>query len=141
MANPNDPLGYDMKCGSDIEPGGRSASGVELVGDAILHRVTTKQLPLVESENGYIEYGDDVREWIGLGLTQEGIDAKAATLAPIIERDERVRQAEVSATLTTSPGSMWAITIAVDAALRTGETISRVFGVSAVTVEVLAQGR
>jgi hypothetical protein len=140
VADRNSLLGYDMKCGTDIEPSGRSASGAELVADAILHMITTGDLPMVESENGYIEFGDDVRKWIGLELTQDGLEARAAGLGVIIERDKRVRQVEISATMTTRDPTLWAIEIAITATLRTGETISTVFGVSALTVERLAQG-
>lgn len=141
MPNPNDPLGFDVYARNDIDRGGRSSSGAELATNAILHRITEGVLPLVDSESGFVDFGDDVRRWIGLGLTQEGLDARAAALGPIIERDERVRSADVTGTLAPGPSSAWAFQINVAAQLRTGETISLAIGVSDVSVQLLSEGR
>lgn len=139
MANRNDPLGYDMKCGLDIDRGGRSASGAEFVADGMLHRLLVDLLPLVDSPSGYIEYGEDVRRWCGAAIGDEELSARAAGLGPILERDERILETTVTATRTSAPGALLTFELAIEASLRTGETISRVVGVSAVTVEFLAQ--
>lgn len=131
----------DLWCETDIDPGGREASGAELVGQDILHRLTTGVVPLVDSEEGFVEYGEDVRLWAGAELTEDELAARAATLGPIIERDECVREAEVTSELTTAPGSLWTFRLNVTATLRTGETITRIIGVSSVTAELLAEGR
>lgn len=141
MANRNDPLGYDMKCGLDITKDGRSASGAELVSDGMLHRLLVDHLPLVDAPLGYIEYGEDVRKWAGSAVTQEGLDVRAAGLQPILERDERIESATVTAKLTSQPGALVEFELDVSATLRTGEKFSRVLAVSALTVEFLAQGR
>ena len=140
MASRSSPLGYDMHVRVDMDRNGRSSSGPELVGNAILHRVTTGNIPLIESDSDYIEYGEDVRLWVGEALTQERLNARAAGLGPIIERDPRVVEVEAIGILTTSPGSIWDFELTVAAKLRTGETISQVIGISSVTVDILAQG-
>ncbi len=141
MADRNDELGYDIDAAADIDRGGRSASGTRLVANAILHRLTTDELPLIDSPSGYEEYGEDVRRWLGEALTTDTLNARAAGLGIILERDPRISTAEVTGTLTQAPGSLYAFELTVTAHLRTGETISLVMGVSAVTVEILSQGR
>ncbi len=141
MANRSDPLGYDMKCGLDIDRGGRSASGSELVLDGMIHRLTTDDLPLAESPLGYIEYGEDVRKWLGASIGDEELAARAAGLQPILERDEAIVEATVTATRTSAPGALISFDLSIQATLRTGETIRYVLPISAVTVEFLAAGR
>lgn len=137
----NDPLGCDLSCLTDIEPNGREVSGPDLVAQAILHRLTTDTLPLIDAPDGVVEYGVDVRRWVGESIGREELAARAATLGPIIERDERVVSTEVTATLDASNAAgLWSFALDITATLRTGQTISRVLRVEGLTIELLSQG-
>jgi len=155
MADPSSSLGYDWFYGTyqyvdadgvtqtthDMAPDGRSASGADLVSSAIVHRLTTDLLPLIDSEEDNIEYGEDVRRWVGAGLTADALAARAAALGPVIERDPRVLSSEVTSEISTAAGALFIFKLFISAQLRTGETIDRVIGVSDVTVQLLAEGR
>jgi hypothetical protein len=137
--DPSSSLGFDWSYAADMFPDGRSASGGDLVGNAILHRLTTDALPLIDSDNDFVEFGDDVRKWPGEGFTVDSLGARAAGIGPVVERDPRVSTAEVTGEMAEADG-LWSFKLRVSALLRTGETIERVIGVSSVTAELLAGG-
>lgn len=140
-ANPADPLGFDMKVGVDLDPSGRSCSGVELVEDAMLHRLSCGRLLLTGAPDDQVEFGEDVTAWVGEALTQEELESRGPLLEEVIRRDPRIADATVAISLTTPPTApQVAFTITVNARVTTGQNISRVVGVSAITVDFLAGG-
>lgn len=136
-----DPLGWDVKWGEDLDPSGRSASGIELVQDAMLHRLTSTWLYLTGAPNDRADFGEDVRLWIGEALTQQALEAKAPRCEEVIRRDPRIATVTVGLTLLQgADASKYRFHIHVQAITIRGQTIDRIIGVSAITVEFLAQG-
>jgi hypothetical protein len=128
----------------DLDPLGRSSSDAELVEAAILHRLMVDKLPLVEAPGGEVDWGRNVRRWVGTITTQDRADAKAPELVMVIGRDPRVDNGSIRVDITLLPNSgdpsAYTFEIAVDAQTVRGVPISMVLGVSGVTVEKLAQG-
>lgn len=140
IARGADPLGYDVKWGEDLDPSGRSASGIELVQDAMLHRLSATWLYLTEAPDDKVDFGEDVRLWVGEALTQQSLDAKAPRLEEVIRRDPRIASVTVDLTMQQS-GAHFNFLIAAHAITINGQTIDRIIGVNGVTVEFLAEGR
>lgn len=141
-ASADDPLGFDMKIGWDMDPSGRSATGLELVEDAMLHRLEQDRLLMTGAPEDEIEFGENVRAWVGEAVSDEALSAKAPRVETAIRRDVRI--ADCTATLTKTTGadaSQYDFLIRVQATTISGQTIDRIVGVSAVTVEFLAAGR
>lgn len=141
-ASADDPLGFDMKIGWDMDPSGRSATGLELVEDAMLHRLEQERLLMTGAPEDEIDFGENVRTWVGEAVSDEAISAKAPRVETAIRRDVRI--ADCTAKLTVAKGedaSRYNFLIAVRATTISGQTIDRIVGVSSVTVEFLAAGR
>lgn len=140
-ANPADPLGFDVKIGEDLDPNGRSASGLELVTDAMLHRLQCERLSLTGAPEDEVDFGEDVRSWVNEALSQSDLDARAPRLEEVIRRDPRIASATVSLTVTAlAPASRYQFLIDIRAITTTGQIIDRIVGVSQVTVDFLAEG-
>lgn len=141
-ASAADPLGFDMKVGVDLDPSGRSATGLELVDDAILHRLQEEQLLLVEAPGGVVGFGIDLRRWIGEALSDQALEARTPQVEEAIRRDPRIADVTVRVTRTIgADASRWPLRVEIHGVTTTGETIDRIVGVSQVSVEFLAQGR
>jgi hypothetical protein len=147
--SPNDPLGFDAYLDEDLAPNGRSATGEELVANAIPHRLMADTLPCIDAPSGVKEFGVNVRRWAGEPLTFRAdgtspqLDTKVAQIDAALQRDPRIAkntivlsQAPPGTTLT--DGSQAVFQIALTSTLITGATVSRVVGVSAVSVGFLA---
>src|SRR5688572_8744714 len=144
MASRNDPLGYDLACRDDIDRAGRSSSGVELALDAIHHRLTTDSLPLIDSEDGNVNFGENIFRWLGESIDADQVSARAAGLGSLLENDERMPTVDVTAeNVETNSSGLISFDLMVNATLATGTSISARVGVSVsgVTVELLSQGR
>lgn len=144
MANRNDRLGYDMKYREDLDRAGRSSSGRELVLDAIYRRLTTGQLPLIDSEDGNVNFGENIFLWLGESLDADQVSARAAGLGSVLEQDERMPTVDVTAeNVVTSGQGLILFELLVSATLADGTLLSARVGVTAagVTVELLSQGR
>lgn len=140
MADRDDPAGFDMKYGTDLDRGGRSCSGAELVEDGILHRLMADTLPCIGAPGGFVAFGVNVKRWIGEVTTQSRADAKGPELVMVIARDSRVDAGSIDVQITVEPdGAEYDLTIAIDCRTTTGIAISMVVGVSGLTVERLAQ--
>lgn len=136
------PLGLDMHYRGDLDRGGRDSSGEELVLSAMIHRLTVDTLPLIGSPNDEEDYGDDIRKWCGEPMTPNQLSVRAAGLGPILERDERIVEADVGGTITSTRGApLLTFDLDINAKLSDGSTLSRRLAVSSVTVEFLSQGR
>lgn len=143
-ASPDDPLGYDVYVREDIEPDGRDATGLELTQNAILHRITTDKLLLTDAPSGedFVEFGEDVRKWVGGVETQESADAKAPRLTEVIKRDPTINPASITVDIQMQlTGAQWALIIAINCRTTTELPIALIVGVDAVTVELLSQGK
>lgn len=145
--SPTDPLGYDVLVdANDLDPTGRDATGEELVEAAIAHRLTTDRIDLIDAPNGRVDFGVDVRRWIGEAFADGDEANKSRLLDEVLQREDAISQTQI--VVSTAPpgttfddGSTVDLTIAIVATLRTGAVLSRVLGVSAVTVDFLSQGR
>ncbi len=139
VADPSDPLGYDVYVLDDMAAAGRASSGVELVTSAIYHRITTGALLLTGSPgNGYVDYGEDVRLWIGEVTSQSIADSKAPRLALVIGRDERVDPGSIRVAVTyRSPG---ALAVVITCATTTGLPVRLVLNINDVSVDLLSVG-
>jgi len=142
-ASPDDPYGWDVYLREDIDPTGRSASGVELVRNAIYHRLTTDKLLLVDSpDDGYVDFGVNVQAWVNGPLTQDEASAKAPRLALAIQEDARIDPASIQVSIDVQgAGAEYQLIISVSCRTTTDLPVSLVLGVSGVTVALLSQGR
>lgn len=146
-ASPADPLGFDVYVGPlDLDPTGRSATGLELVEAAIVHRLTCEKIDLIDAPNGEIDFGVDVRKWVGEVTTPDDAPGKVPLIDEVLHRDLRIASTVVDVQIAPpgdalSDGSTVALLIYVTATTTTGAVIDRIVGVSAVSVEFLSQGK
>jgi hypothetical protein len=142
LASQADPLGYDAWVREDLDPSGRSASGLELVDHAVLHRLSEDLLLLTGAPDDQVEFGVNVRKWIGEAVTEASLLAKGPMVEEAISRDPRIASVTAAVLIATgTTASRYGLLIHVAYATTTGQRIERVVGVSQVTVEFLAQGR
>lgn len=146
VASPDDPLGYDVFVSDDIAEDGREATGQELVQNAIMHRLTTEKQFLVDGENadadGLVDFGVDVRTWVGAAEAEGGPEARAAMLRDVLRREPGLDASTIDVEIETSAsGSKWDFSIRVTARTTTELPIALLLNVNAVTVELLAQGQ
>ena len=145
--SPDDPIGYDLLVDeNDLDPTGRDASGEELALAAIVHRLTTDQIDLIDAPNGRVDFGKNVRLWCGEAITSDDAAAKGQLLDEILQRDDAIAKTQIDVSIappgtTFEDGGNVELTIAIIATLRTGAIINRVLGVNSVTVDFLSQGR
>ncbi len=141
-ASASDPLGFDFKVGADLDPSGRSATGLELVQDALLHRLQEDRISMVGAPGDEIDFGVNVRKWVGEALSDDALAAKTPAVEEALRRDVRIADIKLKITKATgADAARWALRIEVYAVTISGETIDRIVGVSQVSVEFLAAGR
>lgn len=143
LASATDPLGFDMKVGDDLDPSGRSASGLEDVLDGMLHRLSEDKIAMTGAPpDDEIDFGINTRKWIGEALSQESIAAKAPRLELVLRRDTRIASITVKLTLLQGDdASRRGFLIGVRGETTKAQPIDHVIGVSALTVEFLAEGK
>lgn len=128
--------GTDTYCWDRLRTG-RLVSGVELVAQALYRRLTTPRGTLRDGDAGQI-YGLDMQDFVGRVGTADAIAALPALVRAEILKDDRVTNATVKATTTTSPAGLISVTLTIDAELvNAGNQFQLTLGVSAVTVAVL----
>jgi len=143
--SPGDPLGYDVLVDEhDLDPTGRSATGEELVLAAIPHRLTCERLPMIGAPDDYVPFGIDVRLWVGEATTAADLTGKIPLADEALQRDERIASTSIAidfapAGTTFDDGATVTLIMRVTFTTVTGVTLSRVLGISAVTVAFLAQ--
>lgn len=137
----NDPLGYDVFVSDDIAADARDATGEELVRNALRHRLTTEKLLLIGAPNDEVDFGIDVRKWIGERLTPTLARAKGPLVEIVLAREPGVSFVRARVSLAGPVLAQYTLTIAIDATLVTGTVLSLTLGVSAVNVDLLAGGR
>lgn len=145
LASPTDPLGYDVFVREDIDDDGRHASGIELVQNAILHRVTQDKQFLTDAPTGDdepVEFGEDVRRWIGEALTDDAAQGKTQRLIEVIGREPNLNPSSITVDVQVQPiGADWPLIIDIDARTTTEIPVSLTIRVNEVTVELLSRGR
>ena len=138
--SPDDPLGFDVLVADDIGADGRTGTGAELAKWAIYHRLTTEKLYLIGAPGNLVDFGVDVRRWVGAAMTPASAAAKGPQVEIVVRRDPRISTVRAAVTLAGPSLAKYAMRIVVDATLVSGQTISLVLGVSAVTVDLLSLG-
>lgn len=145
LASPTDLLGYDVFVREDIDEDGRDASGIELVQNAILHRVTTDKQFLTNAPTGDdepVEFGEDVRRWVGEAIGEDVAQAKTQRLIEVIGREPNLNPSSITVDIQVQPaGADWSLIIDIDAHTTTEIPVSLTIGVDQVTVELLSLGR
>lgn len=141
--SPADPLGYDVAVLDDLDPTGRSATGLELVDASVLNRLQCDELEVIDAPTGRVPFGVDTRKWIGEPLTNPR--GKIPLIDAALQGDPRIAKVDridVRRIVGTALSDASMATLAIDLTYTTidGQTVSRVVGVSEVTVEFLAGG-
>ncbi len=123
-------LGVDLYCISDLDPAGRTVSGIEALAQALARRLQTPRGALAAIGDDR-DYGTDLRDYVGedtgVGATAE---IEASVRAECL-KDERVRDVDVTAVIRDR-----ALTVSLRVASTAG-VVRLVLAVSAVTVELL----
>lgn len=123
-------LGTDLYCISDLDPAGRTVSGIEALAQALARRLQTPRGALAAIGDDP-DYGTDLRDYVGedtgVGATAE---IEAAVRAECL-KDERVRDVEATAAIADR-----ALTVGVRTTSPAG-SLRFVLAVSAVTVDLL----
>jgi hypothetical protein len=96
--NPPNQYGRDVKCISDADPLFSEATGLDIIVQDAIHRITTENV-LGPGGDGW---GKDCRKLIG--KPQQELDAEAPLYAEALERDERIDSADVALTAVTRNG-------------------------------------
>lgn len=136
--SPADPLGFDAYLDDDLDAGGRSATGFELVANAIPHRLMADTLPCIGAPNDAIDFGVDVRKWIGVATTQEDLDARIPLVDAALQLDPRIASTQIVMLLGAAAGGLVDFAISITWLTVTGVVVSRIVGVTSVTVAFLA---
>lgn len=144
--NPADPLGFDLAVGPqpdgtvDMDRSGRACSGAELVRNALISRCMADTISMVNAPGGFVSYGVDVRAWVGSPVTSGTTGQRQQLLAVVFQRDPRVDPSSITVAITSARvGSQYAFHIAVTARTTSATPIAFVLGVSAITVDILAE--
>lgn len=143
-ASPDDPLGYDVFLREDIEEDGREGTGLELVQNAILHRLTQDKLILTDAPSGedFVDFGEDVRNWVGAVDTQDSAQGKSQRLVEVLKREPNLAPSSIAVDVQLQArGAQWDFIITITARTTTEIPVALTVGVDAVTVQLLALGR
>jgi len=146
MADRGSPLGYDTfvgpvpEGGVDMLPAGDACSGATLVRNGMVARCLADTISMIGAPGDVIEFGVNVRAWVGSPVTDSTATRRAAELAVVFARDPRVDAGSITVDVAaTAAGSQYDFTITINARTVTGVAISMVLGVNAITVDILAQ--
>lgn len=147
LFNRASPYGFDTYIGPvpgggvDILPDGRGCSDSELVTNKIVYRSMQGQQVLTGAPGGVIDFGEDVREWVGSAMGPSAIVQRQTRLALVYGRIRALDPGSIQVAISTQgTGGMYDFFIAVTAFLTNGRPISLVMGINAVTVDLLSQG-
>ncbi len=146
MADRRDPLGFDAYIGPqpgggvDITADGRAASGVELVRNGMVARCLSDAISMVGAPGGVRAFGKDLRALVGGATTDDFGPALAQEMAIIFARDPRLDAGSILVAVTVgAAGAQYAYALQVTARTTTQQPIAMLLGVSAVSVDILAQ--
>jgi hypothetical protein len=128
--------GRDTYCYDRIVTG-RTATGVELLAQAIYRRLTTPRGTLDDGDEGLV-YGLDVSNFVGMVGTQRAVDALPGTVEAELLKDERLSSVTVTASVVTDSAGLSTVTLAIVAIPESDlETFTLSLSVSDVTVALL----
>lgn len=96
--NPDNQYGLDIACVDDADELFTEVSGVNLVAQDMIHRITTDHV----LGPGGDDWGYDMRNL--LGAKTEVLARMQPTVTEVIQRDERINTADVTLTATTRNG-------------------------------------
>jgi hypothetical protein len=145
MADRSSPLGFDLAIGPtppgvDMSPTGRNASDAELVRNGMIARSMADTIPMIGAPGGVRAFGRNVRNWVGAAWRDGDEETRAQELAIVYARDPRVDGGSIRVVLTRQKaGAFYSFTIAVNAFTTTAQPIAMVLGVTAISVDILAQ--
>jgi hypothetical protein len=103
--------GRDTYCYDRIVTG-RTATGVELLAQAIYRRLTTPRGTLDDGDEGLV-YGLDVSDFVGMIGTQAAVDALPGAVEAELLKDDRLSSVTVTATVVTDAAGLSTITLTV----------------------------
>ena len=98
----SDPLGADLSCVDDLDPGMAEVSGVAMMGEAAHRRVNTPRGAVIDDPN----YGIDVFDF----LNAEATPAEVAQVPGLIDqeqlKDQRIQSSETTFDTTVTPNTL-----------------------------------
>jgi hypothetical protein len=143
------PFGWDLfvgptPTGIDVTPEARGCGDVELVANKILYRSLAGTLPVAGAPGGAVDFGENVRLWVGSANTDATASSRAQRLAIVYGRIRALDPGTIRVQVTTQapPGAaaQHDFYITVTAMTTTARPVQLVMGVSSVTVDILSQG-
>lgn len=90
-------FGVDLDWADDLNPTGRLVSGIELLGQALFHRLRTPRGACLDAPDD----GLDLSEYLSRGMTPAELAAVPGEIRSEILKDERFLDADVTFTQTT----------------------------------------
>jgi phage baseplate assembly protein W len=124
--------GTDLACITGLSPECRSVSGLRLLSEAIVRRLTTPRGRVIDAP----DYGTDLHDYLGAEFTPRTSAQIVAAIKGELDKDERIAQSEpVIQTLDSLARSM---TIAIAVTTVEGVTFRLVMSVSQLTTELLS---
>lgn len=94
-------LGEDILCFDDVDEGFATVTGLDLVKQDVYHRLLqTTILAIDESTHTVVneDFGIDVRDYLGRGLTPDDVSSIQPEIDAAIQRDERIQFSETTCT-------------------------------------------
>lgn len=150
MASPSrsDNLGFDLFVGPqpggvvDMTPSARAATGIELVQNKLIALSMADTIDMVGAPGGKVDFGEDVRRWVGSPTTPSIIAQRQQRLSVVYARERRINPSTLAVAIATQlVGARYSFTIRVTARTWPPASlpIDLLLGVNALTVDFLAQ--
>jgi len=103
-------------------------------------RCLSETISMTNAPGGRIAFGKNVRAWVGSPMTEAIAASRAQDLAVVFARSKRLDRGSITVSITQAKtGDRYAFFIRADARTTTQIPISMIVGVSAVSVDLLAQ--
>ncbi len=133
---PNQPYGTDIGCFftstgvGDLSPGAVEVTGLQLVAQRILCRITTRRGTVIDAPNDCL----DIRDYCRAGNTVQNLSAIRSELQAEIAKEQAVQSVSVQVTFNLELGTMQIVLAIVAGSGPFTLTLS----VSSLTVQILA---
>lgn len=127
-------LGRDISCTTSLVTG-RTVTGVRLLAEAVLRRLSTRRGTLRGGEDE-ANYGIDLRDMIGSVSIDRDLPTWPARIAAELTKDERIYRVEVRLD-TTRNGPDVSVELAIEVESAVGP-FELVLAVGAVTIDILS---
>lgn len=140
-------FGTDILCMDDADPRWSTCSGNALILQDVYHRITTDSvLGQIINSDGTIEadpaaenFGDDVRNMVGLATSEELAAALGPRIAAVVQRSARIDTADCTVALEDAGNGKANLIIGISGTSAAGP-FSFVFLASSTTVKLLSGG-